>query len=213
MRKVELIRKLQEQLKSQEKFLEEKIMELNQEYDTQKHINEILIIARKSIDNFAEYIYLLNNQEKEKFINLLKNMSIKEEEQENYLQEARNLYNMKKREFDIKGVPQYSRTKYLIETLYRRINTYNLTRNYKYTDKKQINELQTYLDRVKQTKRYFNDGKLVEEISDIDEINYIIEKSNIADEEKTNIIYAILEENNKFYVAAKEGENYVGETN
>ena len=65
MRKVELIRKLQEQLKSQEKFLEEKIMELNQEYDTQKHINEILIIARKSIDNFAEYIYLLNNQEKE----------------------------------------------------------------------------------------------------------------------------------------------------
>ena len=200
MRKVELIRKLQEQLKDKEEFLEEKIIELSHEYDTQKYINEVLVIARKSIDNFAEYISLLNDQEKETFVNLLRNMTIKEDEIKNFLQESRNLYNMKKRDFDVKGVPQYSRTKYLIETLYRRINEYNLTRNYKYTDKKQINELQAYLERVKQTKKYFKDGKLIEEIFDIDEINYIIEKSDIEEDEKTNIIYAIIEEKDGYTI-------------
>ena len=83
MRKVELIRKLQEQLKDKEEFLEEKIIELSHEYDTQKYINEVLVIARKSIDDFAEYISLLNDQEKETFVNLLRNMTIKEDEIKN----------------------------------------------------------------------------------------------------------------------------------
>ena len=213
MSKVELIKKLQTQLAEQEEVLEDKILELSHEYDTQKYINEILVIARKSIDNFAEFMSNLTGQDKEKLIDLLRNMNLKDDEIENFFQEAKNLHNMKLRDFDIKGVPQYNRTKYLIETLYRRINEYNLTRNYKYTSKKQIAELKTYLNRVKQSKKYFQDGKLVQEISDIDEINYIIEKADIEEIEKTNIIYTIIEEKNKFYLEVKEGEDYVSETN
>lgn len=209
MSKVELIKKLQLQLRLKEDFLENKILDLSHEYDTQKYINDLLIIARKSIDNFAEYISSLGFQEKEKFINLLRNFINSDEEIEKIIQESKNLFIMKKREFDIKGVPQYNRAKYAIETLYRRINEYNLTRNYKYTNKKQINELKTYLKRVKDVETYFQDGKLIKEISDIDEVDYIIDKADIDEVEKTNIIYAVIEENNKFYKADKEGEQYV----
>ena len=58
----------------------------------------------------------------------------------------------------------------------------------------QINELKKYLSRVKQSRSYFNDGKLVREISDINEIKYIIH----------------LYKNNKFF--QEEGEQDAIET-
>ena len=47
-------------------------------------------------------------------------------------------------------------------------------------------------------------------MKDINEIEYIIEKSNLEEDVKTNIVYAIIELNNNFY--EEEGEEYATET-
>lgn len=214
MSKIDLIRKLQTQLNNKENELETKVTELKNEFDTQKYINELLNLARKDPTFLAEYLTIVKDNEKEMCLSLLRKFVPSEEELNQIFQEAKNLYHMKKRKFDLKGVPQYDKSKRVIMHLIRRINQYNLTRNFKYTNITQINELKSYLERVKEVKTYFENGKLIKEIADIDEIEYIIEKSDIAEHEKTDIIYVIIEENNKFYkTRVEEGESNVSETN
>ena len=117
---------------------------------------------------------------------------------------------MKKRNFDTKGVPQYTKSKLVMERFLRRINEYNLTRNFKYISLSQINELSSYLNRVKDMKLNFKDGKLINELTDIDEVEYIIEKSTLPEDEKTDILYSIYEANNKFFNMEEEGDINVG---
>lgn len=213
MDKIDLIKKLQEQLSNKEEILDLRIKELQNEYDTQKYINELLGMARKDINTLAEYISIVSEREKEKFLNLMDCFITNENDLNQIFQEAKNLRFMKKRNFDLKGVPQYNKSKLVIDTFYRRLNQYNLTRNYKYTSINQINELKSYLERVIEAKTYFNNGRLVKEISDIKEIEYIIEKSDLDEQEKTEIIYVIAEENNKFYLTTEGGETNAIETN
>ena len=60
------------------------------------------------------------------------------------------------------------------------------------------------------TLKYFDNGKLISQIKDIKEIEYIIEKSNLDEDTKTAIVYAILDINNNFY--KEEGEENATET-
>lgn len=210
MNRVNLISQLEEQLELKEIELETKILDLKTEYDTQKYINHLLIFANKDISVLAEYLTVANSKDKDICINIMKNFIKDETEIDQIFKEAKNLYNMKKRKFDIMGVPQYTTSKQVLERLVKRINQYNLTRVFKYTNISQINELKKYLSRVKQSRSYFNDGKLVREISDINEIKYIIEKSDIDEIEKTAILLILLEENNKFF--QEEGEQDAIET-
>ena len=212
MSKVELIKKLQEQLSSKEQELSTKVTELKTEYDTQKYINELLNMARKDITSLAEYVSVVKDNEKDKCIRLMSNFLTTSEEIETIFQESKNLHFMKKRNFDRIGVPQYNKSKLIIEKFYQRLNQYNLTRNFKYTNINQINQLKTYLDRIIGAKTYFDNGKLVKEIIDIKEIEYIIENSELDEQEKTAIAFAIIEENNKYYTG-KEGVTDASETN
>lgn len=210
MVKQELIQEFELQLDQKSQELETKLTELKAEYNTQKYINELLVLARKDINSLAEYLTVVSDNEKLLCLSIIRNFIPTEEEINHLFQEAKNLYNMKKRNFDTKGVPQYTKSKIVMERFLRRINEYNLTRNFKYISLSQINELNSYLNRVKAMKLNFKDGKLINELTDIDEIEYIIEKSTLQEEEKTDILYSIYVENNKFFNMEEEGDINVG---
>ena len=210
MKKEELILILQSQLEEKKIELTSKIQELENEYNIQTYINDLLLIARKDIHLLAEYISKLQDPELFLFKALVSNFIRSEEEFNNILVESKNLYIMKKHNFDILGVPQYTKSKIAIENLVRRLNQYNLVRDFKYININYIEELKEYLKRVEETLKYFDNGKLISQIKDIKEIEYIIEKSNLDEETKTAIVYVILDINNNFY--KEEGEEYATET-
>lgn len=210
MKKEELILILQSQLEEKKIELTSKIQELENEYNIQTYINDLLLIARKDIHLLAEYISKLQDPELFLFKALVSNFIRSEEEFNNILVESKNLFIMKKHNFDILGVPQYTKSKIAIENLVRRLNQYNLVRDFKYININYIEELKEYLKRVEETLKYFDNGKLISQIKDIKEIEYIIEKSNLDEETKTAIVYVILDINNNFY--KEEGEEYATET-
>ena len=210
MKKEELILILQSQLEEKKIELTSKIQELENEYNIQTYINDLLLIARKDIHLLAEYISKLQDPELFLFKALVSNFIRSEEDFNNILVESKNLYIMKKHNFDILGVPQYTKSKIAIENLVRRLNQYNLVRDFKYININYIEELKEYLNRVEETLKYFDNGKLISQIKDIKEIEYIIEKSNLDEETKTAIVYVILDINNNFY--KEEGEEYATET-
>ena len=210
MKKEELILILQSQLEDKKIELTSKIQELENEYNIQTYINDLLLIARKDIHLLAEYISKLQDPELFLFKALVSNFIRSEEEFNNILVESKNLFIMKKHNFDILGVPQYTKSKIAIENLVRRLNQYNLVRDFKYININYIEELKEYLKRVEETLKYFDNGKLISQIKDIKEIEYIIEKSNLDEETKTAIVYVILDINNNFY--KEEGEEYATET-
>ena len=210
MKKEELILILQSQLDDKKIELTSKIQELENEYNIQTYINDLLLIARKDIHLLAEYISKLQDPELFIFKALVSNFIRSEEEFNNILVESKNLYIMKRHNFDILGVPQYTKSKLIIENLDRRLNQYNLVRDFKYININYIDELKEYLKRVEEVLKYFDNGKLISQIKDIKEIEYIIEKSNLDEETKTAIVYVILDINNNFY--KEEGEEYATET-
>ena len=210
MKKEELILILQSQLEEKKIELTSKIQELENEYNIQTYINDLLLIARKDIHLLAEYISKLQDPELFLFKALVSNFIRSEEEFNNILVESKNLYIMKRHNFDILGVPQYTKSKLIIENLDRRLNQYNLVRDFKYININYIDELKEYLKRVEDVLKYFDHGKLISQIKDIKEIEYIIEKSNLDEDTKTAIVYAILDINNNFY--KEEGEEYATET-
>ena len=209
MKKEELILILQSQLEDKKIELTNKINELENEYNIQTYINDLLQIARKDIHYLAEYISKLQNPELFIFKALVSNFIRSEDEFNNILTESKNLFVMKNYNFDILGVPQYTKSKLVLERLYRRLNEYNLTRDFKYVNIHYIEELKDYLKRVEEALKYFENGHLISQVKDIKEIEYIIEKSTIEEDIKTDIVYVILEENNNFY---EEGEEYATET-
>ncbi len=211
MKKEELILILQTQLNDKKQELTTKITELSSEYNIQTYINDLLMIARKDIHLLAEYISKLQEPELFIFKALTSNFLRSEDEFNLILTESKNLFTMKKYNFDILGVPQYTKSKLILERLIRRLNEYNLVRDFKYIDINYIEELKDYLKRVEEVSKYFDNGKLISLIKDINEIEYIIEKSNIEEDIKTDLVYAILIENNNFY--KEEGEEYATETN
>ena len=210
MKKEELILILQSQLDDKKLELTSKIQELENEYNIQTYINDLLLIARKDIHLLAEYISKLQDPELFIFKALVSNFIRSEDEFNNILLESKNLFIMKKHNFDILGVPQYTKSKIVIENLVRRLNQYNLVRDFKYININYIEELKEYLKRVEEALKYFDHGKLISQIKDIKEIEYIIEKSNLDEETKTAIVYVILDINNNFY--KEEGEEYATET-
>ena len=210
MKKEELILILESQLDDKKIELTSKIQELENEYNIQTYINDLILIARKDIHLLAEYISKLQDPELFIFKALVSNFIRSEEEFNNILVESKNLFIMKKHNFDILGVPQYTKSKLIIENLDRRLNQYNLVRDFKYININYIDELKEYLKRVEEVLKYFDNGKLISQINDIKEIEYIIEKSNLEEDIKTAIVYAILDINNNFY--KEEGEEYATET-
>ncbi len=210
MKKEELILILESQLDDKKIELTSKIQELENEYNIQTYINDLILIARKDIHLLAEYISKLQDPELFIFKALVSNFIRSEEEFNNILVESKNLYIMKRHNFDILGVPQYTKSKLIIENLDRRLNQYNLVRDFKYININYIDELKEYLKRVEEVLKYFDNGKLISQINDIKEIEYIIEKSNLEEDIKTAIVYAILDINNNFY--KEEGEEYATET-
>lgn len=210
MKKEELILILQSQLDEKKVELTSKIQELENEYNIQTYINDLLLISRKDIHLLAEYISKLQDPELFIFKALVSNFIRSEDEFNSILVESKNLFIMKKHNFDILGVPQYTKSKIIIENLVRRLNQYNLVRDFKYININYIEELKEYLKRVEETLKYFDNGKLISQIKDIKEIEYIIEKSNLDEETKTAIVYVILDINNNFY--EEEGEEYATET-
>ena len=210
MKKEELILILESQLDDKKIELTNKIQELENEYNIQTYINDLILIARKDIHLLAEYISKLQDPELFIFKALVSNFIRSEEEFNNILVESKNLYIMKRHNFDILGVPQYTKSKLIIENLDRRLNQYNLVKDFKYININYIDELKEYLKRVEEVLKYFDNGKLISQINDIKEIEYIIEKSNLEEDIKTAIVYAILDINNNFY--KEEGEEYATET-
>ena len=210
MKKEELILILESQLDDKKIELTSKIQELENEYNIQTYINDLLLISRKDIHLLAEYISKLQDPELFIFKALVSNFIRSEDDFNNILVESKNLFIMKKHNFDILGVPQYTKSKIAIENLVRRLNQYNLVRDFKYININYIEELKEYLKRVEETLKYFDNGKLISQIKDIKEIEYIIEKSNLDEETKTAIVYVILDINNNFY--KEEGEEYATET-
>ena len=210
MKKEELILILESQLDDKKIELTSKIQELENEYNIQTYINDLLLISRKDIHLLAEYIFKLQDPELFIFKALVSNFIRSEDDFNNILVESKNLFIMKKHNFDILGVPQYTKSKIVIENLVRRLNQYNLVRDFKYININYIDELKEYLKRVEEVLKYFDNGKLISQINDIKEIEYIIEKSNLDEDTKTAIVYAILDINNNFY--KEEGEEYATET-
>ena len=210
MKKEELILILESQLDDKKIELTSKIQELENEYNIQTYINDLLLISRKDIHLLTEYISKLQDPELFIFKALVSNFIRSEDEFNNILLESKNLFIMKKHNFDILGVPQYTKSKIVIENLVRRLNQYNLVRDFKYININYIEELKEYLKRVEDVLKYFDHGKLISQIKDIKEIEYIIEKSNLDEDTKTAIVYAILDINNNFY--KEEGEEYATET-
>lgn len=210
MKKEELILILESQLDDKKIELKSKIQELENEYNIQTYINDLLLISRKDIHLLAEYISKLQDPELFIFKALVSNFIRSEDDFNNILVESKNLFIMKKYNFDILGVPQYLKSKLVIENLIKRLNQYNLVRDFKYININYIEELKEYLKRVEDVLKYFDNGKLISQIKDIKEIEYIIEKSNLDEDTKTAIVYAILDINNNFY--KEEGEEYATET-
>ena len=210
MKKEELISILESQLDDKKIELTSKIQELENEYNIQTYINDLLLISRKDIHLLAEYISKLQDPELFIFKALVSNFIRSEDDFNNILVESKNLFIMKKYNFDILGVPQYLKSKLVIENLVKRLNQYNLVRDFKYININYIEELKEYLKRVEDVLKYFDNGKLISQIKDIKEIEYIIEKSNLDEDTKTAIVYAILDINNNFY--KEEGEEYATET-
>ena len=210
MKKEELILILESQLDDKKIELKSKIQELENEYNIQTYINDLLLISRKDIHLLAEYISKLQDPELFIFKALVSNFIRSEDDFNNILVESKNLFIMKKYNFDILGVPQYLKSKLVIENLVKRLNQYNLVRDFKYININYIEELKEYLKRVEDVLKYFDNGKLISQIKDIKEIEYIIEKSNLDEDTKTAIVYAILDINNNFY--KEEGEEYATET-
>ena len=210
MKKEELILILESQLNDKKIELTSKIQELENEYNIQTYINDLLLISRKDIHLLAEYISKLQDPELFIFKALVSNFIRSEDDFNNILVESKNLFIMKKHNFDILGVPQYLKSKLVIENLIKRLNQYNLVRDFKYINLNYIEELKEYLKRVEDVLKYFDHGKLISQIKDIKEIEYIIEKSNLDEDTKTAIVYAILDINNNFY--KEEGEEYATET-
>ena len=210
MKKEELIWILESQLDDKKIELTSKIQELENEYNIQTYINDLLLISRKDIHLLAEYISKLQDPELFIFKALVSNFIRSEDDFNNILVESKNLFIMKKYNFDILGVPQYLKSKLVIENLVKRLNQYNLVRDFKYININYIEELKEYLKRVEDVLKYFDNGKLISQIKDIKEIEYIIEKSNLDEDTKTAIVYAILDINNNFY--KEEGEENATET-
>lgn len=210
MKKEELILILESQLDDKKIELKSKIQELENEYNIQTYINDLLLISRKDIHLLAEYISKLQDPELFIFKALVSNFIRSEDDFNNILVESKNLFIMKKYNFDILGVPQYLKSKLVIENLVKRLNQYNLVRDFKYININYIEELKEYLKRVEDVLKYFDNGKLISQIKDIKEIEYIIEKSNLDEDTKTAIVYAILDINNNFY--KEEGEENATET-
>ena len=210
MKKEELILILESQLDDKKIELTSKIQELENEYNIQTYINDLLLISRKDIHLLAEYISKLQDPELFIFKALVSNFIRSEDDFNNILVESKNLFIMKKYNFDILGVPQYLKSKLVIEILVKRLNQYNLVRDFKYININYIEELKEYLKRVEDVLKYFDNGKLISQIKDIKEIEYIIEKSNLDEDTKTAIVYAILDINNNFY--KEEGEENATET-
>ena len=210
MKKEELILILESQLDDKKIELTSKIQELENEYNIQTYINDLLLISRKDIHLLAEYISKLQDPELFIFKALVSNFIRSEDDFNNILVESKNLFIMKKYNFDILGVPQYLKSKLVIENLIKRLNQYNLVRDFKYININYIEELKEYLKRVEDVLKYFDNGKLISQIKDIKEIEYIIEKSNLDEDTKTAIVYAILDINNNFY--KEEGEENATET-
>ncbi len=210
MKKEELILILESQLDDKKIELTSKIQELENEYNIQTYINDLLLISRKDIHLLAEYISKLQDPELFIFKALVSNFIRSEDDFNNILVESKNLFIMKKYNFDILGVPQYLKSKLVIENLVKRLNQYNLVRDFKYININYIEELKEYLKRVEDVLKYFDNGKLISQIKDIKEIEYIIEKSNLDEDTKTAIVYAILDINNNFY--KEEGEENATET-
>ena len=132
MKKEELILILQSQLDDKKIELTSKIQELENEYNIQTYINDLLLISRKDIHLLAEYISKLQDPELFIFKALVSNFIRSEDEFNSILVESKNLFIMKKHNFDILGVPQYTKSKIIIENLVRRLNQYNLVRDFKY---------------------------------------------------------------------------------
>ena len=210
MKKEELVLILESQLDDKKIELTSKIQELENEYNIQTYINDLLLISRKDIHLLAEYISKLQDPELFIFKALVSNFIRSEDDFNNILVESKNLFIMKKYNFDILGVPQYLKSKLVIENLVKRLNQYNLVRDFKYININYIEELKEYLKRVEDVLKYFDNGKLISQIKDIKEIEYIIEKSNLDEDTKTAIVYAILDINNNFY--KEEGEENATET-
>lgn len=210
MKKEELILILESQLDDKKIELTSKIQELENEYNIQTYINDLLLISRKDIHLLAEYISKLQDPELFIFKALVSNFIRSEDDFNNILVESKNLFIMKKYNFDILGVPQYLKSKLVIENLVKRLNQYNLVRDFKYININYIEELKEYLKRVEDVLKYFDNGKLISQIKDIKEIEYIIEKSSLDEDTKTAIVYAILDINNNFY--KEEGEENATET-
>ena len=210
MKKEELILILESQLDDKKIELTSKIQELENEYNIQTYINDLLLIARKDIHLLAEYISKLQEPEFFIFKALLSNFINSEDHFNNIIIESKNLFAMKKRNFDILGVPQYTKSKLVIENLVRRLNQYNLVRDFKYINIHYIKELKEYQSRVEEALKHFDNGKITSQIKDINEIEYIIEKSNLEENIKTDIVYILLDINNNFY--KEEGEEYATET-
>ena len=104
MVKQELIQEFELQLDQKSQELETKLTELKAEYNTQKYINELLVLARKDINSLAEYLTVVSDNEKLLCLSIIRNFIPTEEEINHLFQEAKNLYNMKKRNFDTKWV-------------------------------------------------------------------------------------------------------------
>ena len=133
-------------------------------------INDLLLISRKDIHLLAEYISKLQDPELFIFKALVSNFIRSEDDFNNILVESKNLFIMKKYNFDILGVPQYLKSKLVIENLVKRLNQYNLVRDFKYININYIEELKEYLKRVEDVLKYFDNGKLISQIKDIKEI-------------------------------------------
>ena len=78
MVKQELIKEFELQLDQKSEKLETKLSELKAEYNTQKYINELLVLARKDINSLAEYLTVVNDNEKALCLSIINKFISKE---------------------------------------------------------------------------------------------------------------------------------------
>ena len=92
MKKEELILILESQLDDKKIELTSKIQELENEYNIQTYINDLLLISRKDIHLLAEYISKLQDPELFIFKALVSNFIRSEDDFNNILVESKNLF-------------------------------------------------------------------------------------------------------------------------